>query len=115
MPKRSRRIWVLLAAAALFANTFWLSTMQQPLIDKHEFRQTKTALSALFLQPGLEGLLNYQTPVLGALEHSHGVAAVSVAEPPVGQTHRDESERKRTPAQHSLRLGLPMASQPINA
>ena len=66
MPKRSRLIWVLLAAAALLASTFWLSTLQQPLIDKHEFRQTQTALSALFLQPGLEGLLNYQTPVLGA-------------------------------------------------
>lgn len=66
MPKRTHWIWVLLTAAALFASTFWLGTLQQPLIDQHEFRQTQTALSALFMQPGLEGLLNYQTPVLGA-------------------------------------------------
>ena len=66
MLKRIRWIWVLVTAAALFASAFWLGTMQQPLIDQHEFRQTQTALGALFMQPGLEGLLNYQTPVLGA-------------------------------------------------
>ncbi len=66
MPKQIRWIWVLVTAAALFAIFFWLSTLQQPLIDQHEFRQTQTALGALFMQPGLEGLLNYQTPVLGS-------------------------------------------------
>ena len=66
MPKRIQWIWVLVAAATFFASAFWLGTLQQPLIDQHEFRQTQTALSALFMQPGLEGLLNYQTPVLGA-------------------------------------------------
>ena len=66
MEQRSRWVLVLVGAAALFASTFWLSTLQQPLIDKHEFRQTQTALSALFLQPGLQGFINYQTPVLGA-------------------------------------------------
>lgn len=48
------------------AAVFWLATLQQPLIDQHEFRQTQTALTSLFLQPGLSGLLNYETPVLGA-------------------------------------------------
>lgn len=66
MSKRIYWIWVLVAAAALFASAFWLGTLQQPLIDEYEFRQTQTALSALFMQPGLEGLLNYQTPALGA-------------------------------------------------
>lgn len=42
-------------AAALLACAFWLGTLQQPLIDRHEFRQTQTALSALFMQPGLDG------------------------------------------------------------
>lgn len=51
--------------ASLFAVSYWLCTIQQPLIDLHDFRQTQTALTALFLQPGLGGLLNYETPVLG--------------------------------------------------
>jgi hypothetical protein len=66
MRQRHLWIWLLLSAATLFAAAFWFSTLNQPLIDRHEFRQTQTALSALFMQPGLEGLLNYETPVLGA-------------------------------------------------
>jgi len=66
MFRRFRWIWVVAGAAALLAGAFWLGTLQQPLIDHHEFRQTQTALSALFMQPGLDGLLNYQTPVVGA-------------------------------------------------
>jgi hypothetical protein len=63
MRQRSLWIWIVAGAAALLACAFWLGTLQQPLIDHHEFRQTQTALSALFMQPGLDGLLNYQTPV----------------------------------------------------
>lgn len=66
MPQRPHWIWLLLTAGLVFAGLFWFGTLQQPLIDRHEFRQTQTALSALFMQPGLEGLLNYQTPVVGA-------------------------------------------------
>ncbi|MEN9541259.1 MAG: hypothetical protein RLZZ459_1350, partial [Cyanobacteriota bacterium] len=66
MPQRPYWIWLLLTAGLVFAGLFWFGTLQQPLIDRHEFRQTQTALSALFMQPGLEGLLNYQTPVVGA-------------------------------------------------
>ena len=49
-----------------FAIIFWLSTAWQPLIDQHEFRQTQTALTALYLNPTIQGLLNYETPVLGS-------------------------------------------------
>ncbi len=66
MRQRSLWIWIVAGAAALLAGAFWLGSLQQPLIDRHEFRQTQTALSALFMQPGLDGLLNYQTPVVGA-------------------------------------------------
>ena len=66
MEQRSRWVLVLAGASALFASFVWFSTLKQPLIDAYEFRQTQTALSALFMQPGLDGLLNYQTPVLGA-------------------------------------------------
>lgn len=62
----NRILWMLVSAAAFFASAFWLGTLQRPLIDQHEFRQTQTALGALFMQPGLGGLLNYQTPVLGS-------------------------------------------------
>jgi len=66
MRKRPRWIWILIVAAGIFAGMVWFGTLQQPLIDRHEFRQTQTALSALFMQPGLDGLIDYQTPVLGA-------------------------------------------------
>ena len=66
MPPRPRWIWLLITAAVVLAGVFWFGKLDQPLIDRHEFRQTQTALSALFMQPGLEGLLNYQTPVVGA-------------------------------------------------
>ena len=51
---------------ALIAVIFWLTTSSQPLIDQHEFRQTQTAITSLFLEPSLKGLLNYETPVLGS-------------------------------------------------
>jgi hypothetical protein len=57
---------LLLGVVAILASYFWFSTLDQPLIDAYEFRQTQTALTALFMQPGLDGILNYQTPVLGA-------------------------------------------------
>ena len=66
MNSRTRWIYLLILVSLLFSGTLWLGTLQQPLIDRDEFRQTQTALSALFMQPGLEGLLNYQTPVVGA-------------------------------------------------
>jgi len=66
MRQRSLWIWIVAGTAALLAGVFWLGTLDQPLIDRHEFRQTQTALSAMFMQPGLQGLLHYQTPVLGA-------------------------------------------------
>lgn len=60
----------ILSALCLIALTtsgvFWLVTAQQPLIDQHEFRQTQTALTALFMQPNFQGILNYETPVVGA-------------------------------------------------
>jgi hypothetical protein len=60
-------ILTLLCLIALSAaGVFWLATAQQPLIDQHEFRQTQTALSALFMQPSLQGILRYETPVVGA-------------------------------------------------
>lgn len=51
---------------SIIAVIFWLTTSSQPLIDQHEFRQTQTALTALYLDPSLKGLLNYETPVLGS-------------------------------------------------
>lgn len=66
MSNRPRWVWLLIAAALVFASVFWFGTLQQPLIGSHEFRQTQTALSALFMRPGLAGLLHYETPVVGA-------------------------------------------------
>jgi hypothetical protein len=66
LTKQNRWIWLLVATTVVLASVFWLGTLGQPLIDRHEFRQTQTALSALFMEPGLNGLLNYQTPVVGA-------------------------------------------------
>ncbi len=51
---------------SLIAVIFWLVTSSQPLIDQHEFRQTQTAITSLYLDPSLKGLLNYETPVLGS-------------------------------------------------
>ena len=53
-------------SAGMLALIFWLSTLQQPLIDQHEFRQTQTAISALFMGSGLQSLINYETPILGS-------------------------------------------------
>jgi len=44
---------------------FWLFTLNQPLIDLYEFRQTQTALSARFLALDTIGIFSYQTPVVG--------------------------------------------------
>lgn len=57
---------VLLLLAAANALLFWLRTLGQPLIDAQSFRQTQTALTALWIEPDPIRLLNYQTPVLGA-------------------------------------------------
>lgn len=59
------RIHAVAFLASLIAIAYWLFTMQQPLIDWYEFRQTQTALTALFIKPSLQGLLSYETPVLG--------------------------------------------------
>lgn len=56
----------LLLLAAVNAFLFWIRTLGQPLIDLHSFRQTQTALTALWLQPNLSGIFHYETPVLGA-------------------------------------------------
>ena len=53
-------------SAAIMALAFWLVTLHQPLIDEHEFRQTQTALTTLFMRPSIAGLLSYETPVVGA-------------------------------------------------
>lgn len=55
----------IMALAAGLALLFWLATLRQPLIDQHEFRQTQTALSALFMGSGLQGFIAYETPVVG--------------------------------------------------
>jgi hypothetical protein len=60
---------ILFSLAIIFsvgAVIFWLATSWQPLIDQHEFRQTQTAITSLYLQPSIKGLLNYETPVLGS-------------------------------------------------
>ncbi len=54
-----------LAISISFAMFFWLITLNQPLIDKHEFRQTQTALTVLFNPNLFIDFLNYETPVLG--------------------------------------------------
>jgi hypothetical protein len=56
----------LLLLAVANALLFWIRTLGQPLIDAFSFRQTQTALTAFWLQPGLSWILHYETPVLGA-------------------------------------------------
>ena len=48
-----------------YALIFWVSTINQPIIDLHAFRQAQTAISARYL--GIDGsnVFNYHTPVLG--------------------------------------------------
>ncbi len=58
-------VWCAVLASSLFTLWFWLSTASQPLVDQHGFRQTQTALSAFHLFQNGNGLLNYETPVLG--------------------------------------------------
>ena len=57
---------LLILLPALAACLFWGHTINQPLIDQHAFRQTQTAITALFMQPGLDGFINYQTPSIGS-------------------------------------------------
>ena len=68
MPRQriNRIATALLFLAAANALLFWIRTLGQPLIDVHAFRQTQTALTSFWLQPGLSGILHYETPVLGA-------------------------------------------------
>ena len=66
MPRARFFILLLVVTAILLACQYWLGTLNQPLIDDHEFRQTQTALTSLFIEPSLNGILNYETPVLGA-------------------------------------------------
>ena len=59
----------LLSAAIIFsfvAALFWLASSWQPLVDHHEFRQTQTAITSLYIQSSVKGLVNYETPVLGS-------------------------------------------------
>ena len=59
----------LLSAAIIFsfvAALFWLASSWQPLVDHHEFRQTQTAITSLYMQSSVKGLVNYETPVLGS-------------------------------------------------
>jgi hypothetical protein len=57
MQQQPRWIWLLIATTTLLVALLWFGTLQQPLIDAHEFRQTQTALSA-----------RYETPVAGPQE-----------------------------------------------
>ena len=54
-----------LRISIIFAIFFWIITLNQPLIDKHSFRQTQTALTVLFNPNLITNFLNYKTPVLG--------------------------------------------------
>ena len=56
---------VFLVLTASLAILFWVSTINQPLVDRHDFRQAQTALTAYFLNISSYGILNYETPVLG--------------------------------------------------
>ena len=64
--ERKSIVSILIFLPAFGACVFWGLTINQPLIDQHAFRQTQTALSALFMQPGLDGFFNYQTPAIGS-------------------------------------------------
>ena len=64
-PKLNSLILFILFASAT-AIAFWHSSINQPLVDIHDFRQTQTALTTFFLNPvDLQTLLNYETPVFG--------------------------------------------------
>lgn len=61
------RHWLalLLAAMLIVSGVITLHYLQQPLLERHAFRQTQTALSAYWmLRDGLQAA--YETPVLGA-------------------------------------------------
>ncbi len=66
MKKHINMTNLLIFLPALGACLYWALTLNQPLIDQHSFRQAQTALTALFMQPGLNGFLNYETPVMGS-------------------------------------------------
>lgn len=64
--KQEKTLFSLAIIFSFCAAIFWLATSSQPLIDQHEFRQAQTAITSLYMQPSIKGLVNYETPVLGS-------------------------------------------------
>ncbi len=50
---------------SIIAFIYWFSTINQPLVDLHDFRQTQTAISSLFINR-VDNILRYHTPVFGS-------------------------------------------------
>ncbi len=63
---RDRWLNFLVILSIAVALLVWFASINQPLIDRHEFRQTQTALTTFFLEFDLRKFFNYETPVLGA-------------------------------------------------
>jgi len=64
--KDSIRILNIFAAfAVFFAAIYWILSSGQPIVDRHEFRQSQTALTTYFLEYSWNGILKYETPVVG--------------------------------------------------
>ena len=57
--------WLLLGYAALQAAHAYATGFDGPLLDRHSFRQTQTAISAYWIAHG-GPLVAYETPVFGA-------------------------------------------------
>jgi len=58
--------WLIpIAISVIFSLLFWLTSIDQPLIDHHDFRQTQTALSSFYIGGSVRDLISYETPVLG--------------------------------------------------
>lgn len=57
--------FILVAASMVLTLVFWFTSFDQPLIDHHDFRQTQTALSSLYIGGSPKDLVFYETPVLG--------------------------------------------------
>ena len=59
-------LWLLLATVVF--GTMALSSIHEPLIDEHYFRQTQTAITAYWFNwenPFLDSFFNYRTPIFG--------------------------------------------------
>ena len=56
---------ILLVLTILITIVFWISTIDQPLVDRHDFRQAQTAITSHFLNFSIYGIFHYETPVLG--------------------------------------------------